>query len=117
MKTKFWIILFVGILAVSGVLGLWLLRPAQADFAKVYSDGKLLLTLDLGIDRVETLQTEFGTNTVTVRGGKIAVTEASCPDGYCMQRGWCDGGLQIVCLPNRLVIQFTGESEVDAMAG
>lgn len=116
MKTKFWILLFAGILAFSGLLGLWLLRPTQAGFAQVYSDGKLLLTLDLRILRQETVETEFGTNTVTVRDGKIAVTEASCPDGYCMQRGWCDGGAQIVCLPNRLVIRFTGEAEVDAVS-
>ena len=116
MKTKFWILLFVGILVLSAGLGLWLLRPTQAGFAQVYSDGKLLLTLDLRIPRQETVKTEFGTNTVTVRDGKIAVTEASCPDGYCMQRGWCDGGAQIVCLPNRLVIRFTGDSEVDAVS-
>ena len=116
MKTKFWILLFAGILAFSGLLGLWLLRPTQASFAQVYSDGKLLLTLDLRIPRQETVDTEFGTNTLTVRDGEIAVTEASCPDGYCMQRGWCSGGAQIVCLPNRLVIRFTGESDVDAIS-
>ena len=116
MKTKFWILLFAVILAVSSVLGLWLLRPTQAGFAQVYSDGKLLLTLDLRIPRQETVKTEFGPNTVTVRDGKIAVTEASCPAGYCMQRGWCDGGAHIVCLPNRLVIRFTGEAEVDGVS-
>lgn len=116
MKTKFWIMIFAGILALSSVLGLWLLRPSQANFAEVYCDGKLLLTLDLRVDREETLETEFGTNTLTVRDGKIAVTAADCPDGYCMQRGWCAGGPQIVCLPNRLVIKFTGESEVDAVS-
>lgn len=116
MKTRFWVILFAVILAFSGLLGLWLLRPSQAGFAQIFCDGKLLMTLDLRLDREETLETEFGTNTVTVRDGKIAVTAADCPDGYCMQRGWCAGGPQIVCLPNRLVIKFTGTSEVDAIS-
>ena len=116
MKTRFWVILFAVILAVSGLLGLWIMRPSQANFAEVYCDGTLLMTLDLRQDRVETVETEFGTNTLTVRDGKIAVTAADCPDGYCMQRGWCAGGPQIVCLPHRLVIKFTGTSEVDAIS-
>ena len=45
---------------------------------------------------------------IAVKDGKIAVTEASCPDHYCMQRGYCHSGAQIVCLPNRLVISFLG---------
>ena len=116
MKTKFWILIFAGVLVLSGVLGLWLLRPTASDFAEIYCDGKLLMTLDLRLDREEVFETEFGTNTVTVRDGKIAVTQADCPDGYCMQRGWCEGGPQIVCLPNRLVIRFAGEAEIDAIS-
>ena len=116
MKTKIWIFLFAGVLVLSSVLGLWLLRPTASDFAEIYCDGKLLMTLDLRLDREEVFETEFGTNTVTIRDGKIAVTQADCPDGYCMQRGWCEGGPQIVCLPNRLVIRFTGEAEIDAIS-
>ena len=58
-----------------------------------------------------------GVNTVTVQGGKIAVTQANCPDSYCMARGYCNAGAQIVCLPNRLVIRFLGEQNIDAVAG
>ena len=58
-----------------------------------------------------------GTNTITVRDGHIAVTAATCPDHYCMHRGFCDRGTQIVCLPNRLVIRFLGEQNIDAVAG
>ena len=47
----------------------------------------------------------------------MAVTEATCPDHYCMKRGFCDGGAQIVCLPHRLVLKFVGESEVDFVVG
>lgn len=116
MKTKAWIGIFALILAVSLGLSLWLLRPSEASAVQVYCDGNLLLTLDLRIDRQEIVETEFGRNVVTVQGGKVAVTEADCPDGYCMRRGWCSGGAQIVCLPNRLVLRFTGESEVDAVS-
>ena len=51
------------------------------------------------------------------KDGKIAVTEASCPDHYCMKRGFCNSGTEIVCLPNRLVIQFLDAQEIDAAVG
>ncbi len=118
MKTKYWVILLAALLAVSLGLSLWLLLPGEdASAAEVWSDGALLYTLDLQVD--QTLQVHGGndTNVITVKDGKIAVTEADCPDGYCMERGYCSGGAQIVCLPNRLVIKFLGEQTVDAVVG
>ena len=118
MKTKIWIIAIALLLAVCVGLSLWLLVPGErADYAEVWSDGELLFTLDLRLDQEKTVSTEFGTNVITVKDGKIAVTQADCPDHYCMQRGFCDSGAQIVCLPNRLVIRFVGEQEVDGVVG
>ena len=71
-------------------------------------------TVDLLVDQEFTID---GRNTITVQDGKIAVTWADCPDHYCMKRGYCSGGTDIVCLPNRLVIEFLGDQEVDAAIG
>lgn len=118
MKTKWWIALIAAVLAVCVVLSLWLLWPrADAAYAEIWSDGKLLHTLSLSVDREVTVQTDRGTNVITVKEGKIAVTQADCPDHYCMDRGFCAGGTQIVCLPNRLVIRFTGQQEMDGVVG
>ena len=118
MKTKIWILAIALLLALCVGLSIWLLGPGERmEYAEIWSDGKLLHTVYLGIDREITVATELGTNVVTVRDGKIAVTQADCPDHYCMNRGFCDGGAQIVCLPNRLVIRFVGEQEVDGVAG
>ena len=117
MKTKYWIWLLVAIVVICLTLSVVLLGGGDADFAQVYSDGELLYTLDLRIDQQKTVQNEYGVNTITVSGGKIAVTQADCPDGYCMKRGFCSGGAQIVCLPNRLVIRFEDAQEIDAAAG
>ncbi len=117
MKTKHWILVLGGIVLICLALSAVLLTGGEAEFAQVYSDGKLLCTLDLRIDQERTVESAFGTNVITVSGGKVAVTQADCPDGYCMKRGFCSGGAQIVCLPNRLVIRFGGEPEVDAAAG
>ena len=118
MKTKYWIMLFAALLAVCLALSVLLLMPAEpAAFVQVYSDGKLLYTLDLDKDTRITVESANGTNVITVSGGKVAVTQASCPDGHCMGRGWCDSGAQIVCLPNRLVLRFTEDGGIDAVAG
>jgi len=117
VKTKSWAILLSVLLAVSLGLSLWLLRPQQAAYAQVWSDGKLIHTLDLNVDRVVEVKTDSGSNRIEIRDGQIAVTDADCPDHYCMDRGFCSGGVQIVCLPNKLVIKFVGSTEVDGVAG
>ena len=117
MKTKSWAILLSVLLAVSLGLSLWLLRPQQAAYAQVWSDGKLIHTLDLNVDRVVEVKNDSGSNRIEIRAGRIAVTDADCPDHYCMDRGFCSGGVQIVCLPNKLMIKFVGSTEVDGVAG
>ena len=118
MKSKIWGILLALLFVVCGGLGLWLILLGEdAAYAQILSDGKVLYTLDLKIDQTLTVVSAEGENTVTVRDGKIAVTEADCPDHYCMDRGYCSGGVQIVCLPNRLVIRFLGEQTVDGVVG
>ena len=118
MKSKTWGILLVCVFALCLGLSLWLLLPSEpATQAEIWSEGKLLYTVDLTVDQEKTVTTEKGTNVITVKDGKIAVTQATCPDGYCMRRGYCNSGAQIVCLPNRLVIRFTGKQTVDAIVG
>ena len=117
MKTKLWIGILAAVLLVCIGLSVWLLRPTQAAAVQVWSEGKLVTTLPLNQDCTYTVKTDKGINVVTVQAGAVAVTEANCPDKYCMARGYCTGGTQIVCLPNRLVLKFTGENKVDGVAG
>ena len=119
MKTKTWIVLIAVILLVSLGLSIPLLLPGEdAAYAEIYSQGSRIRFVDLSIDQELTVDTPSGGhNVVTVRDGKIAVTEANCPDHYCMHRGFCSSGAQIVCLPNQLIIQFTGELAVDTVIG
>ena len=118
MKTGYWIAIFAVLLAVCAVASLLLLTPsAQAEQVEIWSDGELKYTLSLLVDQELTVESANGTNIVTIRDGAVAVTEADCPDGYCMKRGFCYGGTEIVCLPNRLVLRFVGEQEIDGVVG
>ena len=118
MKSKYWILLLSAVLLVCAGLSAWLLLPGEgSQWAEVWSDGKLVKTVHLLQADSFTVDSDYGTNVITVKDGKIAVTEASCPDHYCMHRGFCNSGAQIVCLPNRLVIKFISEQSIDGISG
>ena len=119
MKSGHWIALVALILIVSVISGFFLMSPGEiSDRAEIRSEGKTLQIVNLHMDQEFTVTTPSGGhNVVTVKDGKIAVTEANCPDHYCMDRGYANGGTQIVCLPNKLVIQFLGDQEVDGVVG
>ena len=119
MKTKYWIMLFSAILTACLGLSILLLMPGEeARFAQIISDGKKIMALTLAVDQEVTIPSPLGgSNTVTVKDGKIGVTDASCPDHHCIRRGMCSSGSQIVCLPNRLVIHFLDDEVVDFVAG
>jgi len=118
MTTKYWIIILAVILAVSVGASLMFFLPGEAaSLARITSDGSVIRVVDLSIDQELTVPCPGGYNTVTVKGGKVAVTEATCPDQYCMERGFCNSGTPIVCLPNKLVITFLGEQEIDGQIG
>lgn len=114
MKNKHWIALFLLLALGCGIAALTLFSGAEATHAQIRKDGTLIKTVNLAIDQEFSVD---GHNTVTVKDGKIAVTWADCPDGYCVSRGFRSSGGDIVCLPNRLVISFTGEQEIDGVVG
>ena len=119
MKTRSWILLLADVALIFGILGTVLLHTnGQAQAAEIYSEGQLLKTVSLAMDQEFTVEnTHGGSNTVTVKNGKIAVTSATCPDHYCMHRGFCSGGAPIICLPNALEIRFLKDSPVDISIG
>jgi hypothetical protein len=119
MKSWMWAGILAVLLIVCVGIGIFFMAPGeQAVWAEILSDGEVVKTVDLRIDQEFTVETKNGGyNVVTVKDGKIAVTAASCPDHYCKDRGFCSGGVDIVCLPNKMVIRFLGEQEIDAVLG
>jgi len=117
VKSKTWGLILGAVLLVCLGLSALPLLQGNAVAAEIWSDGVLVETVSLAQDRVLTVESQNGTNVITVRSGAIAVTEADCPDHHCAQRGFCSGGMQIVCLPNRLVIKFVGKTELDSVVG
>lgn len=86
--------------------------------AQIYQNGDLLQTLPLDVDTQITLTGEY-TNTVTVSGGRIAITASDCPGEDCVGCGWISAsGRSIVCLPNGLEIRIVSvPGDVDFVVG
>lgn len=83
----------------------------------VFVDGKKVAEYPLAEDGVyEIVGYKGGTNTLVIEGGKAYISEASCPqnagDVACVDQGkkYRVGEL-ITCLPNRVIVEITGESE------
>ena len=119
VKSKFWLAgLGIALALCIGLSFLTLGNSTPAQRAEITSAGKIIRIVDLLLDQEFTVtDANGGSNTITVKDGKIAVTQADCPDSYCMKRGFCNSGREIVCLPHRLVIKFLHEQDIDAMVG
>lgn len=117
-QNRRWLFLCAGIL-LAGVIGcFWVMQASGGNTVEILQDGNVLYTLDLAHaeDQVIEITYQGRSNTVQIQDGKICVQAAECPDQTCVHMGFLtDSGLPIVCLPNRLVIQFS-HTELDGAA-
>lgn len=120
IKTKYFVICIVVLLCVSvGIFAYQVyLSNTVSDgvLAEIYLDGELVRKISLSdVDKPYTFEVEGGdgiVNVISVEKGRICVSDADCPDGLCVKQGWRSGGVTpIVCLPNRLVINFKNVSD------
>jgi len=114
------IILILVFLIISAAAWIFFSAPGQAGgWAVVSVDGQEIGRYPLDAD----LEMTFGDaeyNTVVIRDGAVAVSEANCGDHTCMRRGEIDrSGETIICLPHRLIIEIVGGDNTgpDAIAG
>lgn len=120
MKKK-WPFILVGSLLLVGILGSALvLRRPDTNLVEIVQDGRMLYQLDLEQAEDQTVEVEYDgrINTIEIKNHQIHMLEAECPDHTCVNMGWLDSAAPIVCLPNHLVIQFSGGNDaVDGMTG
>jgi len=67
---------------------------------------EVLMSFDIDIDEIYTLDVELGHLHIEVKDGKYRVFDVDCPDKICEKVGWVKKGdpTLIVCLPNNIVI-------------
>lgn len=87
--------------------------------AVVTIDGMLYGSFPLDKDTIEKIELPDGNyNLLEIKEGKADITEASCPDGICVNhRAVSKQSQSIVCLPNKVVVEIESgeEAELDAI--
>lgn len=115
LKTRHAIAAVTVLLLLCAAVSLLLLRPGHpADTASIVLDGVCIRTIDLRTapDQEFTVESDYGSNTVSIESGRLHITAADCPDQICVQSGWLtQAGLPLVCLPHRLVITLDAAAQ------
>ncbi len=106
----------VGIVAVLIVLSAVLFFPrgeTENGNVEIFKAGERIYVVPLTEDRTFSVEGEYR-NVISVKDGKVAITESDCPGTDCVHTGWISSaGKSIVCLPNRVEVRITSFDEVD----
>ena len=117
-------LILIGVLLVVALAAYFCMSFFQGDNTK---NGVAVVTIDdaeygrfpLVVDTEERIEVPDGSyNLLVIQDGKADVTEASCPDGICVNhRAISKQGQSIVCLPNKVVVEIENgeESDLDAV--
>jgi hypothetical protein len=86
----------------------------------VYSDGNIIASYDMNVNKEYDITNEYGTNTIKVSNGKVSISEASCSNQVCVHHTAIKNSNEsIICLPNHLVVKIntnTKRRKVDDIA-
>ena len=117
-------LILIGVLLVVALTAYFCISFFQGANTK---NGVAVVTIDdveygrfpLVVDTEERIELPDGSyNLLVIQDGKADVTEASCPDGICVNhRAISKQGQSIVCLPNKVVVEIENgeESDLDAV--
>ena len=95
------------LLLTAGITAAILLPRRGGSAAVIRVDGEIVAALPLDRDTVYPVQSKWGSNTVTVKDGRVSVSDADCPDLVCVHTPALEKGSVgvIACLPHRLTVQ------------
>ena len=119
MKTNLkWIIVFA--VFCTACIGIMFLRnnAKSGSVAQIKQGNTVIKTVDLSkIDEPYEEKIEDGHggyNIIRFENGRVAVTDANCPDKVCIHQGTIREGdiVPVTCLPNRLSLQIISEKSI-----
>ena len=103
---------FIVVLIVSLVISLVSLKNSDDHYIYVKYDGQVVHHMDLYKDEVFVLKQEeyselLGDFEVTVKNGKVFISENTCPQDFCKHLGAISfKGQALVCAPNSVVVDI-----------
>ena len=86
----------------------------KANIANVYYENKLILEIDLSINKTYEVDGYNGKVKIEVLNNQIRVVEENSPYHLCSKQGFVSkSGESIICLPNKIIIELPSD-ELDA---
>jgi len=87
------------------------INKKNTDTALVYYDSKLILKINLEIDKIYDVAGENGIVKIEVKNKKIRVIQENSPNHICSKQGFISkAGEVIICLPNKIIIELPSEN-------
>lgn len=100
-------IIIIAVIVILAVGALIIFGGGKGAYAEISVDGNEVMKVPLDKDDVFVMEELKYPPTITVKDGKIAVTESTCPTGVCESTGFIGReGEMIVCLPDKLIIEI-----------
>lgn len=101
--------LIIAAILLLSALSMLLINKDGGDTAAIFLDGELICEVSLQEPQEFTLK-EIPEAVFSVRDGKIAITENTCPGQKCIHSGYTAHG-SIVCLPRHIIVEIRASKE------
>lgn len=109
-------LIIILIIIISGIFIILNITKKEGTLAEVYYEDKLILTIDLNIDKEYIVEGLLGEVLIEVKDKKIRVKEETSPNNICSKEGYIsDSSKVLICLPNKIIIKVLGDSEIDTV--
>jgi len=102
------------------ILNLQISAGPGRQYISIHVDNEFLMEISFDESTEKQVSVPFGaarehSAVLEISGGRVRMLpmkEDLCPRGICSHTGWISRGFQsIVCVPNRIVVSFTGEKD------
>lgn len=114
-------LLLIVISLVISLVTLNLFKDDKDHYAYIKYRGEIVYQMDLHKDEVfilhkdeEKYQDLHGDFEITVKNGKVGITNNVCPEDFCKHAGFIDTkGYSLICAPNKIVIEIGAKVNLD----
>lgn len=92
------------------LLSIKLLFKSDSNYAYVYYENKVILEIDLRINREYKVDGYNGEVLIEVKDKKIRVEKETSPLHICSKQGYVSDNTPIICLPNKIIIKIENKN-------
>jgi hypothetical protein len=112
-KKDIFLIIIIMITSVFFIITSVIKKGTSPNTVKITISGLEYASYSLYNDREVEISNGYGNNKIVINNGMVFISEADCPDKYCVKhKPISKSGESVICLPHKLVVEITGENDV-----